>query len=537
MTIEAFDHLSAFGIASAAVPVRKVAALFATEAQLEPLNELLREKEPPALSMGEIREPDLSRVNYAEPVRGAVWNTWRPLAEDPGHVPPVQLLGRLDSTWKAAEKQIGDEVQERAGKMFATRAQQKADIIQDEAARIAADHGLTAAIRWLEALKHECEGSRKRIGQQLTAFTERKRKQVEALGQTKDQWADLLKKDDAEMGNVVRRFFLLAAGVLIAGYALWFFTIPVTSLIGMAAVVTFIALAVLTTRPLFTRLHLNKRTTIAAAQLTSAYRTSSLASLDEMTKRHEFEYPTTLSRSIETLIEACRDRLAVVTARQTELVARRDELKATLRAAPPTTRVLLRQGEALNEWYKQGLAQLPLMAWIRRLVSLREAPDWDLFGQEATAAFAFLHDVSAEAELYRLYPERDARMEMLKTLRDAAVDCLVALDLSAAISKPPQVYLFVEVEDGTTSELVNEINRDWSNSGVGIIITPTSDPAEITFTAILYGYRCDAQRDWGNIDSAFQRLKEREGYGIYPFLLGDECQAPAAPAPRQGGGV
>src|SRR5712691_998864 len=118
MVTEAFNHLMSFGVAGAQVPIRKIQLLLATRAQLEALEAVLREGEPTAPSLGETREPDLAKVNYTEVVRGDVWGLWQPLVETPEHVPPVQLLERLDSTWKTAEQKLGEDVQGKAAALF-----------------------------------------------------------------------------------------------------------------------------------------------------------------------------------------------------------------------------------------------------------------------------------------------------------------------------------------------------------------------------------------------------------------------------------
>ncbi len=523
MSIDTSNHWSAFGIASAALPARKLRAVFATDAEASMLDAVLRTHEPPSLGLGQLKEPNLARVNYADGLRGAVGSLWRPLADHPAAYPALQLLGRLDSTWKAAEKRIGDEAQTRAAGIFAGRADQKTAIVEEEATTIATERGLAAAIRWLGVLKQECDAARQRLGQQTTLFSERKQRGLEKVEKLKTEWAELLGKGDTATVLIARRFLILAAAVLAMGYALWVAMIPVTSVIGIAAVATAVVAVMITARPILSRLHVARRTVHVATTLISAYRSASLASLDEMVKRQELEYPAALARLIGGLIERFDARRAVIGIRRQELAKRRVQLEASLFDAPATTRILLRR-DAVQERYAQGLLKLSTPAWSRRLVNIGDDLAWSAFADEANAAFDFVGGLSAEAELYRLYPDRDSRMKMLASLRDAATESFVAIDLGAAAGQAPQVYLFIEIEDPATSELGKDIDREWSSAGIGIVFVPTSDPTEITFTAMLYGYRCNALRDWPKIESAFQAVKEREGYAIFPFLLGDEPQ-------------
>ncbi len=311
MVTEAFNHLMSFGVAGAQVPIRKIQLLLATRAQLEALEAVLREGEPTAPSLGETREPDLAKVNYTEVVRGDVWGLWQPLVETPEHVPPVQLLERLDSTWKTAEQKLGEDVQGKAAALFTERSQGKAQILAAEASRLAVEQGVPATLRWLETLKQECTEARRRSGRELNTYAGHKKRQLEDLKKHKEAWVALLSSDTEELGEIARRLLLLASGVLLTGCILWFLNIAATSIVGLGIGVLCAFLAWRTTQPLFRRLRLSKRITRAAAQLALAYRASSLASLDEMVKRLEMEYPETLREHIEHLQDAYRRRLSL----------------------------------------------------------------------------------------------------------------------------------------------------------------------------------------------------------------------------------
>ena len=206
MPTETFDHLITFGIAGVQVPARKLEALLATRAQLEVLESALDEVDPVGPSLAETREPDLGKVNYADTVRGEVLSLWQPLVEDPDAIPPTQLLARLDATWGAAEQKLGDAVQTQAAQLFTDRAQRKAELLAEDASRLAAEQGLPATVRWLETLKATCTATRQRLSRELATYTERKKRQDEALGQRKEDWLTLLSNEAEELGEVARRF-------------------------------------------------------------------------------------------------------------------------------------------------------------------------------------------------------------------------------------------------------------------------------------------------------------------------------------------
>lgn len=533
MPTETFDHLITFGIAEGKFPAQQVQEILATQAQLEVLEAAVHEAEPVGPTLAETREPDLGKVNYSDTVRGDVWDLWHPIVANPDAIPPTQLLARLDATWQAAEKKLGDEVQTTTAQIFADRAQRKAQLLEEDATRLATEQGLPATVHWLETLKAACTETRQRLGQALATYAKRKKLHDEALGQRKEAWLTLLSSEAQEMGEVARRFLLLAGGVLLAGVALWFLHIPATSLVSLATLVLLVILAWRTARPLWRRLRLNRRTTVTAAALALAYRTASLRNLDAMAKRLEMDYPETLRHHLEQLQAAYQERLARAEARCTALRERREALQATLFEAPPTTRVLV-QAAMLTEWYRQGSAQTPRRDWRGRLAALQPGPDWDAMAREARQAFAFLRDVRAEAEIYRLYPRHEDRLPFLQSLRDAAIgptpgEAFLALDFAANAGKPPQVHLLVEVEDPDTSALAQEILQAWAGAGVGITIARAAEPTALTLIGLVYGYALEAQKGWEDIEAAFTTVQAREGQGIYPVLF----PPPAATHERQ----
>ncbi|MBI3911528.1 MAG: hypothetical protein HY320_11425 [Armatimonadetes bacterium] len=535
MPTETFDHLITFGIAGVQVPARKLEALLATRAQLEVLESALDEAEPVGPSLAETREPDLGKINYADTVRGEVLSLWQPLVENPDAIPPTQLLARLDTTWTAAEQKLGDAVQTRAAQLFTDRAQRKAELLAADATRLATEQGLPATVRWLETLKAACTATRQRLGRDLATYAGRTQRHQEALGQRKEDWLTLLSSEAEEVGEVARRFLLLAGSVLLAGVALWLLDIPATSLVGLVTLVVFVLLALRTARPLWRRLRLTRRTTVIAAALVMAYRTASLRNLDEMAKRLEVDYPETLRQHLEQLQTAYEARLARTEARCTELSGRREALQATLFEAPPTIRVLLHEA-MLTAWYRQGMAQVPRREWRQQLAGLQAAPAWDAMERDARQAFAFLRAVRAEAEISRLYPQKADRLLFLQNLRDAAIgptpgEAFLALDFAANAGKPPQVHLLVEVEDPQTSALAQEILQAWGGAGVGVTIDQAADPTALTLIGLVYGYALEAQKGWEDIEAAFATVQAREGQSIYPVLFPPPAATHERPAP------
>lgn len=535
MPTETFAHLITFGIAGAHVPAAKIQALLATQAQLDMLVPALHAAESVGPALAETREPDLSKVNYIEAVRGDVGDLWQPIVEHSDALPAPQLLARLDTAWQTAAQKIGAEVQATATQIFAERAQRKAEILAEEATRLAMAQGLRATVRWLETLQTACTATRQRLSRELTTYTARTQRHQEALGQRKEAWLTLLSSEVEELGEVARRLLLLAGVVLLAGVALWALHIAATSLVGLATLGLFSVLALRTARPLWRRLRLARRTTVTAVTLAAAYRTASLQSLDAMTKRLEVDYPETLRHHLERLQAAYQERLARTEARCAALKARQEGLHATLRDAPETFRVLVRD-EALAVWYQQGLGQAPLRDWRQRLAALAQVPDWAAMEREAQEAFAFLREVRAEAEIYRLYPQPAERLLFLQNLRDAAIgptpgEAFLALDFAANAGKPPQVHLLVEVEDPQTSALAQEILQAWGGAGVGVTIDQAADPTALTLIGLVYGYTLEAQKGWENIEAAFATVKDREGQGIFPVLFPPPTVTPEQPDP------
>jgi len=538
MTTEAFDHLAAFGLAAAEIPARKAARLLATETQLDLLDGLLADAKPGGLSLRELREPDLSRINYLDAVRGEVARKWQPVVDNVASVPPPRLLGDLDTTWKAAEGRIAGEAQQRVAAVFSERAACKAAIAQEEASRTAAERGLPAVTRWIESLKEQCDQARSMTARDLAKFSEQRKRQLKGISGLKEDWTKLLTRDDGDVTSMARRFLVLAGAVLLLGYGLWALAIPVNSVGGMVAVALTILVALMTARPLFRRLRFSRRTTMTASNLLAAYRASSLLGLDEMAKRQEVDYATTLRDRLDGLLDQYRERIAELEARRAEIAEEQTTLQATLYEAPPTIRVIL-SDESLAEWRQRGRAQAPLVEWRRRLGSVSEPADWESIDREAEAAFAFARQAGVEDEIHRTYPAREARLGFLRSLRDAAIgaspgEAFLSLDLGVTAGKPPQTFLLVEVED-PTSPLAQEITSAWAGAGVGVSLVRSSDPAMLSLIGFVYGYRLDAQRDWPGIETAFQQILECEGPGIYPVLFpeseGPKEQAATQPSP------
>ncbi len=526
MKTATFNHLTAFAIAGAVVPAREAESFLAARLQLEVGEEVLEEKEPGGPSLVELREPDLGRVNYAEKVRGGVEAIWRPVVEDSLEIPPSQLLERLNTVWSKAEQEISGEALDHAAQIFAERARKKAEIVEGEAARLAAERGIPAAVKWLEVRKVECDALRKLRGQELARDTHRKKRQADTLEEIKEEWARLLGEEEWDPKDVAKRFLMLAGGVLLAGVVLWLLSLPVNSLGGLIGMTLTVLLTLHTARPIFHRLRRSRRLTRVAGKLSTGYKSLSLFGLGEATKRQEAEYYALLRSHIARIQEACEGRIALVEAWREQLKSRRDAFQVALFQGPPTIRPLLREG-ALEEWYRLGRSQAPLTEWKRRFACLKREPGWIEMDREAREALSFLKEVRAEEELYRIYPAKEDRMAFLQTLHEAAIgrtpgEAFLSLDFAATGGRSPQVHLLVEVEDPEHSELAKEINAEWGGAGVGVTIVQTSDPAEITLYGLVYGYPLGAIKEWDSVEASFAKVKEKEGEAIYPVLFPDE---------------
>lgn len=523
MKIEEFSHLAAFSVSGVRVPSDKAQPLLAARAEIEIFDRVLSERNPAGPPLAATREPTLSRVNYADGVRSEISGKWQRIAQEVDAIPPVRLLARLDQTWQGAEKEIGEKAAETGRKIFADRAVRKAEILEEEACRIASAQGLPAADRWLEALKGECSGRRNEIGPEVGRYIERKRRQSANLETLKEGWAQFLGTNEPEMGEVARRFLVLAGGALVVGLLLWFLAIPANSVISLALGVIAILLALRTAVPIFRRLWLSKRLRATAIQLVSAYQAFSLCGLYEATKRLEGDYYETLGNDLARIGLAYQRRIAGIRARRAAIAAGLDAQKEALWQTPATIKPLLRD-EALDEWYQRGISESLISTWMGRLAALAQEPDWPQIEQEIGDAFAFVRTVRAEDELVSRYPDPGKQMEFLESLRLAALglsdgEGFLALDFAAMQGRRPQVHLIVELEDPQNSLLAKAMQARWQGTGVGLSIERGSDPGEITLFGLVYGYSMGSQKSWNDIEIAFEQVKNDEGAAIYPVLF------------------
>lgn len=518
-----FDHLGTFGIAGALVPSREAGDLLDARLQLEVIEEMLREGEPAGRSLAELREPDLGRVNYTEEVRAGIEAIWRPIVDRPLELPPPRLLERLNIAWSKAEKVIGGEALPKSAQIFADRALKKARIIEEEAERLAAEQGLPAASKWLEGRKVECDALHKIRAQELVGYGNRKKRQSDALDETKEDWTRLLGEEEFDPKGVARRFLLLAGGLLIIAVGLWILSIPINSLGGLAGAALFFLLAFLAARPIFLHLRRSSRIERTAGKLSVGYKSLSLLGLDERAKRQEMEYCLTLRTHIARIQQGGQERMGLLEGRKGELASRRDAAQTALRIGAPTIRPLLWEG-AMEEWYQRGRAYAPLGEWKSRIVSLNQPPAWEAIDREARSSISFLREIRAEEELYRIYPAKEDRMAFLQTLREAAIgrnpgEAFLSLNFAETGGRAPQAYLLVEIEDPENSKLAKEINQEWGGAGVGVAIVQASDPAEIVLCGLVYGYPLAAIKEWEEVEASFARVKEKEGEAIYPVLF------------------
>jgi hypothetical protein len=533
MKTKAFQHLSSFGISGATVPAKKIEALLSTQLQTDVLDEILRESKPEGLSLHELREPDLGKVNYAEKVRGGIQGLWQPLVEDPSEVPSPQLLERLNLTWAIAEKRIGDEVQKETRAIFHERAEGKATIIRERAHREAMEKGIPATIGWLQGLKEECSRTAKLLGQDVLRYEKRKEKQKAGIEEIKENWNDFLSKSaegSAEPQHVAKNFLVMAGIVLLAGLLLWLLSIPVNSLLGVAGAVIAVLVALKISWPLFRHLGLSRTRKLLSARLASGYKTISLSSLDEVTKRLELEYfAENLPANIDKVISAYQERHASLEKKRESLNARKKSLQASLHVSSATVRTIVRES-GLGEWYEQGKLQAPRDAWMSALSSVEAEPSWEEISEKARKPFEFLQMVKAEDEIFRLYQDKEERLGFLTSLREAAIgrtpgEPLLSIDFSLAGERPMENHLIVEIADPEHSELAREIQSAWGDAGVGLSVVSSGEASFISFIGIVYGFPFQAIRDYDSALTAFTRAKEEEGRAIYPVLYPDGGEA------------
>lgn len=526
METKSFQHLSSFSISEAVVPMKKIESFLSIKLQSDVIGEVVKASDVYGPSLTEIREPDLSRVNYIEKVRGGIQAIWQPIVEDPLKIAPPQLLERLNHAWNSAERKIGDEVQKDTRKIFHERAKGKAEIIKEKAFNLASEKGIPGIIRWLQDLKEECSHASKSIGQDVVRCDQLKKKHKVALEELKEEWNEFLTKaseGNIEPQNVARNFLLMAGTVLLIGLGLWVLSIPVNGILGVAGGAIAILVALKISWPLFKHLGISRKKKLLSARLASAYKSMSLFGLDELTKRIELEY---YAESLPSLINgvqgAYQERLADLEIKREELISRLKELQASLHSASVTIRTIVRE-DSLTEWYDQAKLQAPKDVWIQRLCSIESQTSWEEINEEARITFNFLRRVKLEDELFKHYKEKDERIGFLTSLREAAIgrtagEALLSLDFSSTGERPMENYLIVEIADPEHSRLANEIQSAWGDASVGLSIVPSADPSAISFIGIVYGFPFEAIKDFGASLNAFEQAKKSEGRAIYPVL-------------------
>lgn len=526
MKAKTFQHLSSFGISGAVVPVKKVESLLSTQLQVDVLSKALKDSNPEGPSLTELREPDLGKVNYAEKVRGGIQAIWQPIVEDPLEIAPPQLLERLNHTWNAAERKIGDDVQKDTRGIFHERTKGKAEIIKEKAFRLATEKGIPCAIKWLHGLKEECNRESKALGQDVVRYEKRKEKQKAVLEELKESWNDLLSKAsevDAEPLHVARNFLIMAAIVLLIGLGLWILSIPVNSILGIAGGIIAVLIALKISWPLFKHLSISGKKRLLSTRLASTYKSISLFGLDEMTKRVELEYyAESLPSCINEIISQYQERYASLERKREEMTCQLKGLRASLHAASATIRTIVRES-ALIEWHEQGKLQAQEVVWMQKLCSIESEPSWEEICNEARIPFDFLRKISIEEEIFKLYKEKEERLGFLMTLREAAIgrtpgEPLLSIDFSLTGERPMENHLIVEIADPEHSKLAKEIQSAWGDTGVGLSVVPSADPSSISFIGIVYGFPLEAIKEFDTSLNAFEQAKKNEGRAIYPIL-------------------
>lgn len=526
MKNKTFQHLSSFGISGAVVPTKKIESFLSIQLQVDVLSQTLKDSDPDGPSLTELREPDLSKVNYAEKVRGGIQAIWQPIVEDPLEIAPPQFLERLNQAWNAAEKKIGDEVQQDTRGIFYKRAQGKAEIIKEKAFQLASEKGIPGTIKWLQSLKEGCSQVTKALGQDVVRYDSRKKKQKAVLEELKEDWNDLLSKAsevNAEPQYVARDFLIMAGIVLLIGLGLWILSIPINSILGVAGGIIAVLVALKIAWPLFKHLGISRKKKLLSARLASAYKSMSLFGLDELTKRVELEYyAESLPSHINDIIGAYQERHADLERKREELTSRLKGLQASLNAASATIRTIVRE-DALTEWYDQGKLQSPKDVWIQRLCSIESHLSWEDISEEARIHFEFLRRIKVEDEIFTLYKEKEERIGFLTTLKEAAIgrtpgEPLLSIDFSLTGERPIENHLIVEIADPEHSKLAREMQGVWGDASVGFSIVPSNDPSSISFIGIVYGFPLEAIKDFDSALNAFEQAKKSEGRAIYPVL-------------------
>jgi hypothetical protein len=260
--------------------------------------------------------------------------------------------------------------------------------------------------------------------------------------------------------------------------------------------------------------------------LTTGYRTLSFSSLDELAKKIEVEYWERLRSHIESIEKEYRQRIVDLKSREEILEKRLNEMKACLERNEPSVRRLFNDDD-LEDWYRHGFEiALPILPqWAERMANLKEEIVWEKFENEAHQCFNFLENIRAEDELYRHYPNKDERMKFLLSLREAILgntetEAFAALNFSTTLERP-EVHLFIGIDDHKNSKLAKELYESWGNSGVGLVITD-SDKSAITMISQISSIPFTSLEEYPEINRSFEKVKEKEGVGIYPILFPEE---------------
>ncbi|RLG98959.1 hypothetical protein DRO38_08360 [Candidatus Bathyarchaeota archaeon] len=291
------------------------------------------------------------------------------------------------------------------------------------------------------------------------------------------------------------------------------------------AVTTLIAMKFIS--PLIRHLSLSRQMNLLANKLLFGYKALSLFEFDERVKKLEIEYT---GKTLRTLFRIIREEYEKETATleeiQTELKSEVKELEKSLLESPPTIRPIVRD-DALREWYEHAQKIAPLNEWIRRLSSPKDINQrWAEIKKETERVFSFLDNVKVEEELYLMYQNKEERMELLNSLKEAAIgrtsgEAFISLD-SSVMAGSPEVYLIIEVYNPEESFIAKEIREAWGNTGIGLSIVAGSSPETISIIGVTYGFPLEAIREWEEVENSFNQLYKEEGDAIYPFLVPKE---------------
>ena len=527
MEFKKFSHLSSFALAGLEVPVKKIKTLLSTRLQLDLVGYLLVSRKDTGLSLSAIREPTFEKVNYLEKTRGIVYQVWHPVADNLSGIAPSQLLERLNTTWNVAQKKIAIAV-DNARETFNERARLKAEIIREECSSLASEKGIPAVLDWMDRLNEETSTAREALENELRRFEQRRQRQKQNLEVIKAEWMDTLGKSvDFDAQRVARNFLILATIIILVGVGLWIFSIPANSIVGILGIAVTTLIAMKFISPLIRHLSLSRQMNLLANKLLFGYKALSLFEFDERVKKLEIEYTGNTLRTLFRIIrEEYEKETATLEEIQTELKSEVKELEKSLLESPPTIRPIVRD-DALREWYEHAQKIAPLNEWIRRLSSPKDINQrWAEIKKETERVFSFLDNVKVEEELYLMYQNKEERMELLNSLKEAAIgrtsgEAFVSLD-SSVMTGSPEVYLIIEVYNPEESFIAKEIREAWGNTGIGLSIVAGSNPETISIIGVTYGFPLEAIREWEEVENSFNQLYKQEGNSIYPFLLPKE---------------